>query len=55
MDEKQQFWNVFAQTGRVEDYLRYCRCSDTPEQEEHHDQIVHRRLDHPGDTRGRSG
>ena len=23
MDERNEFWNVFTQTGRVEDYLRY--------------------------------
>ena len=55
MDEKQQSWNVFWQTGRVEDYLAYCRATNTKSEEERHAKTVHRRADHPGDTGRRSG
>ena len=34
--EKERLWQVFAQTGRVQDYLRYASavCADLPKQEE---------------------
>ena len=54
MDEKQQYWNVFAATGRVEDYLRYCRCEDGQKEAEKGED-TNRRVDHSGDTGGRSG
>lgn len=25
MDQKEQYWQIFAHTGRVEDYLRYAQ------------------------------
>jgi len=53
MNEKQEFWNVFAATGRVEDYLRYCRCADGEEDETGED--TDRRTDPSGNTGGRSG
>lgn len=53
MDKKQEFWNVFTETGRVEDYLRYCRCGDTPK-EAQGDEDTDRRADHTGNVGGRS-
>lgn len=53
MNEKQEFWNVFAATGRVEDYLRYRRAADA--EEEDADEDTDRRTDRAGDAGGRSG
>ncbi len=53
MDKKQEYWNVFTQTGRVEDYLRYCSCVDTPK-EATADEDTDRRPDYSGNTGGRS-
>lgn len=54
MDKKQEYWNVFTQTGRVEDYLRYRACVDEAK-EATADENTDRRSDHSGDTGGRSG
>ncbi len=53
MNEKQEFWNVFVSTGRVEDYLRYRRAAEG--EEENAGEDTDRRADHSGDTGGRSG
>ncbi len=52
MNEKQEFWNVFAATGRVEDYLRYCRATESEEEDAGED--TDRRTDHSGNAGGRS-
>ena len=56
MDEKEQFWNVFAKTGRVEDYLRYCRWENkTAAEEVPVDEDHDRRPDHSRGPRGGIG
>lgn len=56
MDEKEQFWNVFAKTGRVEDYLRYCRWENNAAGEEVSvDENHDRRFDYSRDSRGGIG
>lgn len=53
MNEKQEFWNVFVSTGRVEDYLRYRRATEDEEEDAGED--TDRRADRAGDAGGRSG
>lgn len=50
MDKKQEFWNVFTQTGRVEDYLRYRQCEEAKEAAE--DEARDGRTGDPRDARG---
>lgn len=47
--EKEQLWQVFSQTGRVEDYLRYREAvmSAMQPKEEKTDGIDSQRFDHP--------
>ncbi len=47
MNEREQYWNIFTTTGRVEDYLRYCCCAES---EEETGEDTDRRADHSGDT-----
>lgn len=53
MDKKQEFWNVFTETGRVEDYLRYRFCEE--DKEEMPREIPDGRRDHPRDAGRGSG
>lgn len=49
-EEKEQLWQVFAQTGRVQDYLRYVNAvsAHLPDKRETTDGIESKRTDREG-------
>lgn len=48
MEEKTNFWKIFTQTGRVEDYLTYRRHMRTGSGRGESHAPHNRRADHPG-------
>lgn len=49
---REEWWNAFVRTGRIEDYLRYCGVDVydvMTGKEKRQDAADHRRTDHPGE------